>query len=79
MRGAAFLQGVQRLVSLVASVDRVSDVRLKKSVASTLLGVSGDMFVIDARTNATVAVSRVTVISSRSSTPFPPNSLLRRR
>ncbi|MFM7050816.1 MAG: hypothetical protein ACKOYN_01595 [Planctomycetota bacterium] len=43
------LQGVLRLVSLTRSVDRVSDRRLEQSVAKALLGVSGDVVVIDAR------------------------------
>jgi len=54
------LQGVHRLLSLAMSVDRVSDLRLKHSIASTLLGVSGDMFVIDARTNTAVAAAAPT-------------------
>jgi len=43
------LQGVMRLVSLARSVDRVSDRRLEQSVAKALLGISGDVVVIDAR------------------------------
>ena len=40
---------VMRLLSLVESVDRVSDRRLEQFVAKTLLGVNGDLVVIDAR------------------------------
>ncbi|MFM7133924.1 MAG: hypothetical protein ACKO0W_06370 [Planctomycetota bacterium] len=50
------LSGVQRLVSLAVTVDRVSDRRLAQSVAQSMLGVSGDVVVLDARTNATVEV-----------------------
>lgn len=51
------MQGVMRLVNLSVAVDRVSDRRLKQSVARSLLAVSGDMVIIDARSNATIEVA----------------------
>lgn len=54
------LQAVQRLVSLAASVDRVSDRRLERAVAESLLGVSGDLAVINARTNTVVEAAAPT-------------------
>ena len=51
------MQGVMRLVNLSVAVDRVSDRRLKQSVARSLLSVSGDMVVIDARSNSTIEVA----------------------
>lgn len=50
------LSGVQRLVSLAITVDRVSDRRLEQSVARALLGISGDVALIDARTNTSIEV-----------------------
>ena len=50
----AKVQGVSRLVNLSLNVDRVSDRRLKQSVARSLLAVSGDMIVLDARSNTVI-------------------------
>ena len=50
----AKVQGVSRLVNLSLNVDRVSDRRLKQSVARSLLAVSGDMIVLDARSNSVI-------------------------
>lgn len=45
------LQGVTTMLSLSTNVDRVSDPRLKRAVARSLLSVSGDLVVLDARKN----------------------------
>jgi len=42
---------VMRLLALAESVDRVSDRRLEQFVAKTLLGINGDIVVVDARAN----------------------------
>jgi hypothetical protein len=54
------LQAVQRLVGLAASVDRVSDRRLERAVAESLLGVSGDLVVLNARTNTAIEAAAPT-------------------
>lgn len=43
---------VMRLLALAESVDRVSDRRLEQFVAKTLLGINGDIVVVDARSAA---------------------------
>ena len=50
----AKVQGVMRLMNLSVGIDRVSDQRLKRSIARALLAVSGDLVVIDARKNTTI-------------------------
>lgn len=50
----AKLEGVTRLVSLSIDIDRVSDERLKRAVARMGLAVSGDIAIIDARTNTSI-------------------------
>ena len=47
-------RGAVRLISLSLSVDRISDKRLEQFVARGVLGMSGDIVVLDARTNATI-------------------------
>lgn len=47
-------RGAVRLISLNQSVDRISDKRLEQFVARGVLGMSGDIVVLDARTNATI-------------------------
>jgi hypothetical protein len=47
-------RGAARLVTLCQSVDRISDKRLEQFVARGVLGMSGDIVVLDARTNATI-------------------------
>lgn len=47
-------QSVMRLMTLSVGVDRVSDERLKRSVARSLLAVSGDIVILDARKNASI-------------------------
>ncbi len=49
-------QGVQRLLGLAAGLDRVSDLRLEQEVARSMLGITGDLVVIDARTNTSIEV-----------------------
>ncbi|MBI1304916.1 MAG: hypothetical protein GC172_14200 [Phycisphaera sp.] len=52
---------VMRLLALVEGVDRVSDRRLEQFVAKTLLGINGDIVVIDARSaTAPIAVDAPT-------------------
>ncbi len=53
-------QGVTRLVQLSLNIDRVSDRRLKNSVARSLLSVSGDLVILDARSNAAIEVAAAT-------------------
>ncbi|MFM1824406.1 MAG: hypothetical protein RI967_2672 [Planctomycetota bacterium] len=53
-------QGVQRLLSLATNIDRVSDLRLEQEVAKSMLGITGDLVVIDARTNSTISVTTPT-------------------
>jgi hypothetical protein len=52
----AKLNGVSRLVNLASNVDRVSDVRLEHTAAESMLGVTGDLFVIDARKALSIEV-----------------------
>jgi len=47
-------RGAVRLISLNQSVDRISDKRLEQFVARGVLGMSGDIVVLDAPTNATI-------------------------
>jgi hypothetical protein len=47
-------RGAARLVTLCQSVDRISDKRLEQFVARGVLGMSGDIVVLDARTNAAI-------------------------
>jgi hypothetical protein len=48
------LQGVFRLLNLATRVDRISDRRLENTAALAALGISGNLCVIDARTNTTI-------------------------
>jgi hypothetical protein len=54
-------QGVARMVNLAANVDRVSDKRFEHVLAESLLGVSGDMFVIDARKDTPALAAAIAV------------------
>lgn len=47
-------QSVMRLMTLSVGVDRVSDERLKRSVSRSLLAVSGDIVILDARKNSSI-------------------------
>lgn len=47
-------RGAVQLLSLSQSVDRISDKRLEQFVARGVLGMSGDLVVLDARTNAAI-------------------------
>lgn len=47
-------RGAVRLISLNQAVDRISDKRLEQFVARGVLGMSGDIVVLDARKNATI-------------------------
>lgn len=51
---AAKWRGVTRLLGLCQAVDRVSDKRLEQFLARGVLGMSGDLVVLDARTNAAI-------------------------
>jgi hypothetical protein len=55
----AEVQGVARLMAIVSSAGRFSDTRLRGAAARKGLGLSGDVVVIDARTNTTVPASAV--------------------
>ncbi len=57
-------QGVARMVNLAANVDRVSDKRFEHVLAESLLGVSGDMFVIDARKDTPGLAAAIAVSAS---------------
>ena len=57
-------QGVARMVNLAANVDRVSDKRFEHVLAESLLGVSGDMFVIDARKDTPALAAAIAVSAS---------------
>ena len=54
------MQAVNRLVSLASSLDRVSDRRLANAIAQSLLGVSGDLAVIDARKDTSIPIATLT-------------------
>ncbi len=56
-RALANLAGVRRLVGLAANVDRLSDRRFKNEIARSMLGVSADLVVLDAKTNAAIAAA----------------------
>lgn len=47
-------RGVLDLLSLCESVDRISDKRLEQFMAKAVLGMSGDIVVLDARANAAI-------------------------
>ena len=51
------LRGVERMATMTVGIDRISDRRLKGSVARAMLSVSGDMVLLDARTNTAVPAS----------------------
>ena len=51
---AAKWRGVTRLLGLCQAVDRVSDKRLEQFLARGVLGMSGDLVVLDARSNAAI-------------------------
>ena len=57
-------QGIARMVNLAANVDRVSDKRFEHVLAESLLGVSGDMFVIDARKDTPALAAAIAVSAS---------------
>ncbi len=52
----AEVQGVARLMAITSSAGRFSDTRLRGAAARKGLGVSGDVVVIDARTDTTIDV-----------------------
>lgn len=52
----ADVQGVSRLMALVSTAGRFSDTRLRGTAARKSLGVSGDVVVLDARTDSTITV-----------------------
>ena len=53
-------RGVMRLLSLSESVDRLSDTRIEQFLAKAMLGLSGDVIVIDAKTNEAIAKTELT-------------------
>jgi hypothetical protein len=57
----AKMQGVSRLVNLSANIDRVSNARFEHAAAQALLGVSGDMFIVDARVIPAIEPSPIQV------------------
>ncbi len=59
-RALANLAGVRRLVVLASNVDRLSDRRFKNEIARSMLGVSADMVVLDAKSNAAITFAPVT-------------------
>jgi len=48
------LRGVERMINMSIGIDRISDRRLKESMARAMLSVSGDMVILDARSNSTI-------------------------
>lgn len=52
----ADVQGVARLMAIVSSAGRFSDTRLRGAAARKSLGVSGDVVVLDARKDTSIAV-----------------------
>jgi hypothetical protein len=50
------LRGIERMAGMTVAIDRISDRRLKNSVAQALLSVSGNMLVLDARSNSGIEV-----------------------
>ena len=54
------LRGVERMATMTVGIDRISDRRLKGSVARAMLSVSGDMVILDARTNAGIPANAPT-------------------
>ncbi len=59
-RALANLAGVRRLVMLASNVDRLSDRRFKNEIARSMLGVSADIVVLDAKNNAAIAAAAPT-------------------
>ncbi len=57
-------QGVARMVNLAANVDRVSDTRFEHALVQSLLGVSGDMFTIDARKETPAMLAAIAITPS---------------
>jgi hypothetical protein len=47
-------RGVTRLLSLCESVDRMSDKRIEQFAAKSMLGLTGDLVMLDARTTAAI-------------------------
>ncbi|MSR41551.1 MAG: hypothetical protein EXS10_06585 [Phycisphaerales bacterium] len=56
-RALANLAGVRRLVTLASNVDRLSDRRFKNEIARSMLGVSADLVILDAKTNAAITAA----------------------